>query len=88
MANIKSALKRAKTNEKARMRNKAVRTNVKTVTKQFFAAVETGDATKAQEAYNLAAKKLDQAASKGVIHKNSAARKKATLANAMNKLSD
>ncbi len=88
MANIKSALKRAKTNEKARMRNKAVRTGIKTVSKKFFAAVETGDAAQAQEAYNLAAKKLDQAAAKGVIHKNAAARKKATLANAMNKMTD
>ncbi|MGI6109370.1 MAG: 30S ribosomal protein S20 [Bacilli bacterium] len=88
MANIKSAIKRAKTNEKARVRNKAVRTNLKTEMKKFQAAAAEGDKAKAQEAFNKAAKKLDQAASKNVIHKNSAARKKSTLAKALNEIAE
>lgn len=84
MANIKSAIKRAKTNEKARMRNKSTKTFIKTCTKKFYAAVESGDKEAAQQAYSLTAKKLDQAAAKNVIHKNSAARKKSTLAAALN----
>jgi small subunit ribosomal protein S20 len=86
MANIKSAIKRAKTNEIARMRNKAVRTNLKTVEKQFMAAVSEGDAAKAQNAFNAAAKRLDQAVAKHVIHKNVASRKKSQLAKALNKV--
>lgn len=87
MANIKSAIKRAGTNEKARMRNKAVRTNLKTSIKKFDAAVAEGDVEKAQAAYNYAAKKLDQAVAKHVIHKNAASRKKSALAKALNKVS-
>lgn len=86
MANIKSAMKRAKTNELARQRNKAVRTNLKTVVKQFHAAVEAGDVEKAQTAYRYAAKRLDQATAKHVIHKNAASRKKSELARALNKV--
>lgn len=84
MANIKSAMKRAKTNEVARMRNKAIRSNLKTTIKSFDAAVAEGDAAKMQEAYNAASKHLDQAVAKHVIHKNVASRKKSALAKALN----
>ena len=88
MANIKSAIKRAKTNEKARLRNKAVKTNLKTEMKKFQAAAAEGDMTKAHEAYNQAAKKLDQAAAKNVIHKNSASRKKSSLAKTLKDMAE
>ena len=86
MANIKSAIKRAGTNEKARLRNKAVRTNLKTSVKKFNAAVESGDAKAAEAAFNYACKRFDQAASKNVIHKNAANRKKSQLAQKLNAL--
>ncbi len=80
MANIKSAKKRAITNEKSRIRNKSVKTNLKTVEKNFLSAVEQNDAEKAKEAYKIASAKFDIAASKGVIHKKVADRKKSRLA--------
>lgn len=80
MANIKSAKKRAVTNEKSRLHNKMVKTNLKTVEKSFLNAVASGDVEEAKEDYKIAAKKFDMAASKGVIHKNAANRKKAQLA--------
>ena len=86
MANIKSAIKRAGTNEKARLRNKAVRTHLKTSVKKFDAALATGDAKAAQDAFNYACKRYDQAAAKNVIHKNTANRKKAKLAQKLNAL--
>jgi small subunit ribosomal protein S20 len=88
MANIKSSMKRAKTNEKARLRNKAIRTNLKTCTKGFEEAVATGDKAQAAEAYRLAEKKVDMAVTKKIIHKNAAARKKGTMARALNQLGD
>lgn len=88
MANIKSAIKRAKTNEKARIRNKSVKTNLKTSVKKFEAAVSEGDQAKAQEAFRLAVKKLDMAVTKHVLHKNSASRKKSTLAKALNGMTE
>lgn len=86
MANIKSQIKRVKTNEKARMRNKAVRTELKTAVKKVVAAVEAGDAAAANEAADHAYKLLDQAVAKGVIHKNQAANRKSGLAVAINAL--
>ncbi|MEV4433353.1 30S ribosomal protein S20 [Streptomyces sp. NPDC049555] len=80
MANIKSQMKRNKTNEKARLRNKAVKSSVKTAVRAAREAVVAGDAEKAVAAVRLASKKLDKAASKGVIHKNAAANKKSALA--------
>ncbi|WP_031507439.1 30S ribosomal protein S20 [Streptomyces megasporus] len=80
MANIKSQIKRNKTNEKARLRNKAVKSELKTAIRRTREAVEAGDAAKATEAARLAARKLDKAVSKGVIHKNQAANKKSALA--------
>ncbi|MEU6342792.1 MULTISPECIES: 30S ribosomal protein S20 [unclassified Streptomyces] len=80
MANIKSQIKRNKTNEKARLRNKAVKSELKTAIRRTREAVAAGDVEKAAEAARLAGKKLDKAVSKGVIHKNQAANKKSALA--------
>ncbi|MFW6720318.1 30S ribosomal protein S20 [Streptomyces sp. MAR4 CNY-716] len=80
MANIKSQIKRIKTNEKARLRNKAVKSELRTAIRRTREAVEAGDADKAVEAQRAAARKLDKAVSKGVIHRNQAANKKAALA--------
>ena len=76
MANIKSQKKRIVTAEKARMRNKAVRSELKTAVKRVRAAVEANDAELAQAEANKAGKLLDKAASKGIIHKNQAAQRK------------
>jgi small subunit ribosomal protein S20 len=79
VANIKSQIKRNKQNEKAHERNKAVKTGLKSAVRKFREAAEAGDA-KAQELAQDAAKKLDKAASKGVIHKNQAANRKSAIA--------
>ncbi len=78
MANIKSQIKRNKQNERARLRNKAVRSEVKTRVKATLAAVEAGSDTTA-DALRLACKRLDKAAAKGIIHKNQAANRKSAL---------
>jgi len=78
MANIKSQIKRNKQNERARLRNKAVRSEVKTRVKATLAAAETG-ADIAGDALRLACKRLDKAAAKGIIHKNQAANRKSAL---------
>ncbi|HEX8580760.1 MAG TPA: 30S ribosomal protein S20 [Acidimicrobiales bacterium] len=78
MANIRSQIKRNRQNEKRRLRNKAVRSEVKTRVKRAVTAVETG-ADDAAEATRLAVKRIDKAAAKGVIHKNAAARRKSRL---------
>ena len=80
MANIKSQIKRVKTNEKARQRNKSVRSSVRTAVRRFREAVEAGNTDKAVELERAAAKALDKAASKGVIHKNQAANRKSAMA--------
>ena len=80
MANIKSQLKRIKTNRVATERNKAVKSELKTWIRKFREAAETGDADKAKEALKVASTKLDKAVSKGVIHKNQAANKKSAMA--------
>ncbi|MEU1308013.1 30S ribosomal protein S20 [Streptomyces cinnamoneus] len=80
MANIKSQMKRIKTNEKARLRNKAVKSSVKTAVRAAREAIVAGDVEKATAAVAFAGKKLDKAASKGVFHKNAAANKKSALA--------
>ncbi|MFC1409861.1 30S ribosomal protein S20 [Streptacidiphilus sp. N1-12] len=79
MANIKSQIKRIKTNEKARQRNKSVKSSLKTAVRKAREAVEAGDFEKAIVLTREANKKLDKAASKGVIHKNQAANKKSAL---------
>jgi len=78
MANIKSQIKRNKQNERARLRNKAVRSEVKTRIKATVAAAEAGTDTSA-DALRLACKRLDKAAAKGIVHKNQAANRKSAL---------
>ncbi|GAA3584639.1 30S ribosomal protein S20 [Klugiella xanthotipulae] len=80
MANIKSQIKRIGTNKKAQDRNKAVKSELKTVVRATREAIATGDKDKATSALALAAKKLDKATSKGVIHQNQAANRKSALA--------
>ncbi|MDT3395666.1 30S ribosomal protein S20 [Streptomyces sp. B1866] len=80
MANIKSQIKRNKTNEKARLRNKAVKSELKTAIRRTREAVAAGDSEQATAAARAASRKLDKAVSKGVIHKNQAANKKSALA--------
>ena len=80
MANIKSQIKRNKTNEKARQRNVAVKSALKTAVRRFRTAADTGDAAAATTALQTASKALDKAASKGVIHKNQAANRKSGMA--------
>jgi len=80
MANIKSQIKRITTNKKAQERNKAVKSEVKTAIRATRTAIASGDATAAAAALATAGKKLDKAASKGVIHKNQAANRKSAIA--------
>ena len=80
MANIKSQIKRNKTNEKARQRNVAVKSALKTAVRRFREATATGDADRARELARVAGRKLDKAASAGVIHKNQAANRKSGMA--------
>lgn len=79
MANIKSQKKRVLTNEKARLRNKAVKSELKTATKKVHVAVEAGDAVAANTAALDASRLLDKAASKGVIHASQAANRKSGI---------
>jgi small subunit ribosomal protein S20 len=79
MANIKSQIKRNRQNEKRRQRNKAVRSELKTRAKQTVQAAEHG-ADDLDELYREAQKRFDKAVSKGVLHKKTAARRKARLA--------
>lgn len=80
MANIKSQKKRILTNEKARLRNKAVKSALRTHVRKFREAVAAGDSEKATEYAQIACRQLDKAASKGVIHKNQAANRKSAIA--------
>ena len=80
MANIKSQLKRIKTNALRTDRNKAVKSELRTWIRKFKAAAESGDASAATAALKVASTKLDKAVSKGVIHKNNAANKKSSMA--------
>ncbi|PZR53651.1 30S ribosomal protein S20 [Xylanimonas oleitrophica] len=86
MANIKSQIKRIKTNEKARLRNKAVKSELKTHVRRVREAVAAGDKEAASAALALASKKLDKAVSKGVIHTNQAANRKSAIAKQVNAL--
>ncbi|MAT16979.1 MAG: 30S ribosomal protein S20 [Leifsonia sp.] len=80
MANIKSQIKRIKTNLKAQERNKAVKSELKTAIRATRAAIAEGDKDKATAALQVASKKLDKATSKGVIHANNAANRKSAIA--------
>ena len=83
MANIKSQIKRNRQNEKRHDRNKAVRSELKTRVKRAVTTAEAGD-EQATVAARLAAKRLDKAAAKGIIHKNAAARRKSRLQKRLN----
>lgn len=80
MANIKSQKKRILTNEKARQRNVAVKSELKTAIRAVDKAVAAGEAEAAADALRVASRKLDKAVSKGVIHKNQAANRKSGIA--------
>ncbi|MCV7354309.1 30S ribosomal protein S20 [Mycolicibacterium fluoranthenivorans] len=86
MANIKSQEKRIKTNERRRLRNQSVKSSLRTAVRGLREAIDTGDKDKAGTLLVETSRKLDQAASKGVIHKNQAANKKSALALAVNKI--
>ena len=86
MANIKSQLKRIKTNEKARLRNKAVKSELKTYVRRVREAVAAADKEKATTALVDASRKLDKAVSKDVIHANQVANRKSALAKAVGTL--
>ena len=79
MANIKSQIKRNRQNDAAHERNKAVKSALKTSVRKFREAAESGNADEAKAAAHDAAKQLDKAASKGVIHKNQAANRKSAM---------
>lgn len=86
MPNIKSAKKRVKVTATKTLINKMFKSSMKTEIKKFYAAVESGDVAAAQEAYKSATKKIDVAASKGIIHKNAAAHKKSQFTLAINNM--
>lgn len=86
MPNIKSAKKRVLVNQTKAMQNKMFRTAMKTDMKKYQAAVAAGDTATAQETYKIAVKKIDQAAARGIIHKNAAARKKSQFTKALNNM--
>jgi small subunit ribosomal protein S20 len=86
MANIKSAIKRNRQNEKRRLRNAAVRSTVRGSVKSARAALEGGQADQARAALLSTIQTLDKAVTKGVIHKNTAARKKSRLTRQLNAL--
>lgn len=80
MANIKSQMKRNRQNDRRNARNRAIRSELKTRQKQVMDAVEAGDTAKAEELLTVAQQRIDMAVTKGVLHKNTAARRKARLA--------
>ena len=86
MANIKSQKKRILTNEKARLRNNAVKSELKTAIRAVNTAVESSDKDAATAALAAASRKLDKAVSKGVLHKNNAANRKSAISKKVNAL--
>lgn len=84
--NIKSAIKRVKINEAKRAVNATAKSAMRTAVKKVEAAIVTNEATAAKETFVEAARKLDKAAAKGLIHKNAAARKKSRLMKKVNTL--
>ena len=84
MANIKSAKKRIRVIETKTLRNKMIKSRLKTLVKKVESAVNAGDKTAAAEALKEATVAIDQAASKGILHKNTAARKVSKLTKAVN----
>jgi small subunit ribosomal protein S20 len=86
VANIKSQIKRIRTNEIAHERNKSVRSSLRTAVRRFREAADGGDREQALAALRTASRQLDKAAGKGVIHRNQAANKKAAMASRVNSL--
>jgi small subunit ribosomal protein S20 len=86
VANIKSQIKRIRTNELARMRNKSVKSSLKTAVRRFVAAADAGDRDAALAQLQSASREFDKAVSKGVIHANQAANKKSAMAQRANAL--
>jgi small subunit ribosomal protein S20 len=86
VANIKSQIKRIRTNEQARLRNKSVKSALKTAIRRVKAATATGDKAAAAVELVAANRSLDKAVSKGVIHANQAANRKSALAQQVNAL--
>ena len=86
MANIKSAKKRILVSKKKEMRNKSTKSKVKTLVKKVDAAIEAGNKTEAEAALQVAISEISKAASKGIYHKNTAARKISRLTVAVNKI--
>jgi small subunit ribosomal protein S20 len=87
MPNIKSAIKRVSVIEKKTLKNNMIKSGYRTAVKNFEAAVAEGDVKKAESLFSEATKKIDQACTKGVIVKNTAARKKSNLAKKLNAMS-
>jgi small subunit ribosomal protein S20 len=87
VANIKSQIKRNRQNEKARLRNKSVKSSLKTVIRKLNEASVAGDTETATALLRAASRQLDKAVSKGVIHKNQAANRKSAIAKRINSLS-
>ena len=86
MANIKSQLKRIRTNEKARLRNKSIKSSLKTAIRRFRQAAAAGEKDRALGELRTASRQLDKAVSKGVIHRNQAANRKSAMASRVNDL--
>ena len=86
MANIKSAKKRIEVTATKTERNKAIRSKIKTVSKKVLSAVEAGDKAAAEEALKNATSEIGKATTKGVYHKNNAARKVSSLAKAVSSM--
>ena len=85
MANIQSQKKRNRQNEKARIRNKSMRSELKTRLRTVADAIEAGDAEAAQVALHATHKRIDESVTKGLLHKSTAARRKSRLAKQVNK---
>ncbi len=86
MANIKSAKKRIKVNTVKALQNQMFKSRMRTIIKKYDAALASGDKSAAQDAYKLAVKVIDQAACRGIIHKNTAARKKSSFTLKLNRM--
>jgi small subunit ribosomal protein S20 len=86
VANIKSQIKRNRQNEKRRLRNKSVKSSLKTAVRKFTEATAAGDRETADTLLRAATRKLDKAVSKGVIHKNQAANRKSAIARKLSSL--
>ncbi|HLS20945.1 MAG TPA: 30S ribosomal protein S20 [Bacillota bacterium] len=87
MANLKSAIKRVRTNETKRARNQALKSHMRTQIKRVDVLIEANDVENAKEAFNEAVRTIDKTVQKGAIHKNSGNRFKSRLAHKINKLS-